>query len=277
MKRPIAFALLSLPPLVATPAQAQAPAPAQAAQTSTPGWTFVYKKGEELRFRTYIRLTGRTPDDAGDVKLTVKSTSKNTTKEVLPEGTVIWEQLDEPGGAATLNGMALPVEEEPKPVTITFTKLGTISKRLNPAADPADQSQRILPTLSSFPVPPMGVKPGDSWKTELPNPMLKNRQFTATSTFVGNEKVLGIDCLKVELTMAFPTMFGQTEKEFLQHTETYWLDASTRQLIRGSYTTKNPVLPFPVKSAVVTALVSRIVPGQNDKEDPEGVKILAAK
>lgn len=276
MKRPIAFALLALV-AAAAPRLSHAQTAAPATQASAPGWTFVYKKGEELRFRTYIRITGRTPDDAGAVNLTVKSTSKNTTKDVLPTGVVVWEQLDEAGGAATLNGMALPVEEEPKPVTITFNPTGLISKRLNPAADPADQSQRILPTLSSFPVPPAGVKPGDSWKTELPNPMLKNRQFTATSTFIGNEKVLGIDCLKVELTMTFPTMFGQTEKEYLQHTETYWLDASTRQLVRGSYVTKNPVMPFPVKSAVAKTLVSRIVAGQNEKEDPEGVALLSAK
>ncbi|MBB6050374.1 hypothetical protein [Armatimonas rosea] len=276
MKRPIAFALLALV-AAAAPRLSHAQTAAPAAQASAPGWTFVYKKGEELRFRTYIRITGRTPDDAGAVNLTVKSTSKNTTKDVLPTGVVVWEQLDEAGGAAALNGMALPVEEEPKPVTITFNPTGLISKRLNPAADPADQSQRILPILSSFPVPPAGVKPGDSWKTELPNPMLKNRQFTATSTFIGNEKVLGIDCLKVELTMTFPTMFGQTEKEYLQHTETYWLDASTRQLVRGSYVTKNPVMPFPVKSAVAKTLVSRIVAGQNEKEDPEGVALLSAK
>jgi hypothetical protein len=276
MKRPIAFALLAL---VSTtmPRLSHAQTAAPAAQASAPGWTFVYKKGEELRFRTYIRITGRTSDDAGAVSLTVKSTAKNTTKDVLPTGVVIWEQLDEAGGAAGLNGMALPVEEDPKPVTITFNPTGMISKRLNPAADPADQSQRILPILSSFPVPPAGVKPGDSWKTELPNPMLKNRQFTATSTFIGNEKILGIDCLKVELTMTFPTMFGQTEKEYLQHTETYWLDASTRQLVRGSYVTKNPVMPFPVKSAVAKTLVSRIVAGQNEKEDPEGAALLSAK
>jgi hypothetical protein len=272
------FATGALLALVVSLARAQAPvaAPTQAV-AAAPGWIFEHKKGEELRYRTYIRIMARTPDDSGEVDLTVRSTSKNTTRELTPEGNVIWEQLDEPGSAASLNGMPLPPADEVKPVTITFGKNGVVLKRLNPLADPGDQTQRLLPLLSALPVPPVGVKAGDSWKTDLPNPMLKNKIVTFNSTLVGNETVLGLDCLKVELKASFPTAYGITEKEYFQLTETYWLDAKTRQLVRSSYVVKNAMLPFPAKSIEARAMISRIIEGQNDKSDPEGEAFMKPK
>jgi hypothetical protein len=252
-------------------AQAQTPA---AAPQAEPGWTFVFKKGEVLRYRTYIKITARTPDDSGDVKLIVKTPSQNTTKEITPEGSVVWEQLDLPGAEAKINGMPLPADEAPRPVTMTLGKNGMILKRVNPAADPADMSQKILPVLSSYPVPPVGIKPGESWSTQLANPMLKNKTFTATSTLIGNETILGIDCLKVQLKMVFPAAYGVTEAEQLQHSATYWLDAKTRQLVRLSSVTKNPVMPFPLKNPEARAFVSRVVDGQNDTSDPEGELLI---
>lgn len=279
MTQAIASALIAL---VAVAGPRPAPTHAQTSQTSqtslaaqaAPGWTFEHKKGEVLRYRTYIVVAARTPDDTGDVKLTVRSSSKNTTKDITADGLVIWEQLDDAGVEVKLNGMAVTSDEAPKPVTVTLAKSGLIVKRVNPAADPSDMSQKALPILSSWPVPPVGVKPGDTWKSELANPMLKNKFFTATSTLVGNESVLGIDCLKVQLTMSFPAVYGATEPEFLQHTATYWLDAKTRQLVRTSAVTKNPVFPFTLKNAEARAFVSRIVSGQNDTSDPEGEKLL---
>ena len=255
----------------------QAQAPTTAATQVVPGWTFEHKAGEVLRYRTYIRITGRTPDDSGELDLKIQSTSKNTTKELTPEGNVIWEQLDDPGSTATLNGMALPPAEELKPVTVTFGKNGVVLKRVNPAADPADQTQRLLPLLSSQPVPPVGVKAGDSWKTELPNPMLKNKIVTINSTLVGNETILGIDCLKVQVQATFPTAYGISEKEWLQFTETYYLDAKTRQLVRSQFVMKNAMLPFPAKSLEAQAMTSRIIEGKNDMSDPEAEAFMKSK
>jgi hypothetical protein len=242
-----------------------------------PGWTFVYKKGDVLPYRTYIRFTGRTPDDAGAILLTVRSTSKNTITDVTPEGNIVWEQLDDPGSVAALNDMPLPTPDEIKPVTVTFGQSGLVSKRLNPAADPADQTQKLLPLMGSLPVPPAGVKAGDTWETELPNPMLKNKKLVAKSTLVGNETILGMDCLKVTVTMTFPTAYGLKEDEYMKFSETYWLEAKTRQLVRASYVVKNAVLPFPAKNLEAQAITTRIVPGQNEMSDPEGEAFMKPK
>ena len=160
---------------------------------------------------------------------------------------------------------------------VTFSKVGTVTKRVNPSADPADLTQKLLPLFGALPVPPAGVKPGDVWKTELPNPMLKNKLVSVSSTFVGNEGVLGLDCLKVQVAMTFPTAYGLKESEYLQFTETYWLDAKTRQLIRASFRAKNAMLPFPAKNVEANALTTRIIGGQNEMSDPDGEALLKTK
>ena len=102
MTQAIASALIALVAVAEphlAPTHAQTPVPAQVA----PGWTFEHKKGEVLRYRTYIVVAARTPDDTGDVKLTVRSSSKNTTKDITADGLVIWEQLDDAGGVAKLD------------------------------------------------------------------------------------------------------------------------------------------------------------------------------
>ena len=246
------------------------------AQTSEPGWSFIYQKGEAPRFRTYIRITARNPDDTDDIKLTVRSTSKNTVVDITPEGSVVWEQLDEKA-EATINGMTLPVPDDIKPVVVTFSSRGIVTKRVNPSADPADLTQKLVRVFGSLPVPPMGVKLGDTWETELPNPMLKNKQLKVRSTFVAKESVLGVECLKVQLTATFPYAYGLDESDYLQFNETYWLDAKTRQLIRASYTAKNALLPFPAKNVAAQALTSRIIEGQNETSDPDGEALLKAK
>jgi len=247
------------------------------AADETYSWTFQFKPGQVDRFRTYMQVTGRQGDDSGDIALAIKSASRHDVKDVTADGTATWEQLDEQSDA-TVDGKAVEKKGDgPKPVTITFAKNGLLLKRVNPAADPSSRAELTIVAIQSMPVPEKPVKVGESWTAEIPNPVVKGNKITVKSTLAGVEKLLGTDALKVQVELQFPSTFGALEHEIVKVQETYFLDAKTYQLLRASYTIKDPMLPFPGKDMLVRVLVTRIVPGQNDKNDPEGEKLLVIK
>ena len=261
-------------------ARAQDAKPAEPPATPAPAavevapWTMVYAKGEAPRFRTYIKIDGRNLDDTADLKIRLRSTSSNTVKDVTEAGVAQWDQLDLTRDLA-INGTAIALTDTPKPVAVTFGSGGLMGKRVNPGSDPFDPAEKSIALLSSYPAPTVAVKVGDSWKSTAPNPLLKNRQVTFVSTLLGTEKVLGLDAVKVKVQLDFPTAYGTDEADIAHLDGTYWLDAKTHQLLRLIYTVKNALLPFPSKNVVAITYCSRIVAGQNDKDDPEGEKLFA--
>ncbi len=237
-------------------------------------WSFQWKKGDTERFRTYIKISGRAADDTGDLVIALRSESRHEVRDVAADGTVTYDQSDD-SRQTSINGM--PIPDKPsmrKPITITVAPNGLMVKRVNPAADPFDRSEKSVPVIQSIPAPDQPVKIGDTWKSEFPNPLLKNKTVVATSTLIGAEKLLGVDALKVRMEMSFPSTFGATEAEIVHVQVTYHLDPKSGQLLRGVYLVRNPMLPIPGKNMEARVFVSRIVPGQNDKDDPDGEKLL---
>jgi hypothetical protein len=246
----------------------------QDAPKLTPPWTFVYQKGEITRYRTYIKADGRNIEDTEPIKIRMRTNSKNEVKDVAETGIATWEQLDEKV-ALVINAMEIPSPAKPRPVTVVFGPNGMVVKRTNPGGDPFNPSEKSLGMLNSFPAPSVGVKPGDTWKLEVPNPVLKNRKLSISSTFLGTEKILGIDTVKCKQVLDFPTAYG-TDPNDLCHVEaTYWLDSKNHQLLRASVVTTNALLPFPTRNMEVRLLVSKIILGQNEAEDPDGEKLIA--
>lgn len=264
-------------PLLALAAALLAAAPA-AAQTVQP-WSFQFKKGDTLRYRTYIKITGKMADDSGDLSILTRSTSRHDVKEVSADGTAVYEQVDEKSDVV-FNGKPVPPPaggEKPAPVTITIGKNGVMTKRVNPAADPSSMADKTLVAVQALPAPPGPVKPGDTWQTVIPNPVIKGKTLTAVSTFRGTENVLGIEALKVEMKMEFPTVLFAADFEIMQIAVTYYVDPKEQSLLRASYVIKNAMLPFPAKETEARVLVSRIVPGRNETADPDGEKLIAAR
>ncbi|MFM7322043.1 MAG: hypothetical protein ACKO5K_11045 [Armatimonadota bacterium] len=246
---------------------------AAAIAQDTYSWVWSQKVGDALKFRTYVRITARQADNSGDIVITTRSESRHDYKAVAEDGTITYEQLDEKA-EAILNGAPIPpAAAGPKPVTITLGKNGVMAKRVNPAADPFDRSQKSIIALMAMPAPPKPVAVGESWKTDIPNPLMKGKIITITSTLVGIEKVLGKDAIRVKQESTFPSVFGADENETLVVKGEYWLDAADKSLLKMSYNVKNPVLPFPAAKIQSIGLVHRIVPGVNDKEDAEGEKL----
>ena len=58
-------------------------------------WTFDHKTGDTERFRTYIKITGKTADASGNIDLSLKSASRHEYKDESADGVAVFEQSDE--------------------------------------------------------------------------------------------------------------------------------------------------------------------------------------
>jgi hypothetical protein len=266
---PIGAMLISLAgaSLLSLPARAQ----------DTYSWTFVNKTGDTEKFRTYIKLSGTSPDGATAITMTTKSASTHTYKDVSADGAATYDQLDD-SSDTVINGMAIPDKpENHKPVTMVRGKDGVFVSRTATEPPSFARTSKCLVILMSLPVPDKPVKVGDSWTSTIPNALLKNKTLQVTSTLVGTEKVLGRDALKISLKMEFPSANFAADNEIVHMDETYYIDAKTHELLRARYTVKNAVLPFPTGKNESQAFVTRVIAGVNDKPDPDEEKMLGAE
>ena len=237
----LALALGSL--LAGGPALVPAPqTPAAPEQTAPVTLRFALKEGESHRLR---RVSTRTSGDDAIGPETTVTVLTETIKKVAPDG-----------------AFAREIRSENPPVvsTITHDRTGRIVDfTIN--GSPASSTDRLFTRPDYQYLPDRPVKVSDTWTLEVENPAVKDDKVTQTYTYLGTEKVLGIDTHKIKMTMSLRQPV-KVEAETIR-----FRDAETGLTVKVvSVVNGIPSLNGPAQWGVEAV---RIVPGVNDKEDPK--------
>ncbi|HLK55962.1 MAG TPA: hypothetical protein VKU00_05345 [Chthonomonadaceae bacterium] len=182
-------------------------------------------------------LTMKLTSSLMGAEVKVEQKLKETTKEIKKTGEVVVEQKDE-GSKVSINGMDM--DQPPGPsATTTRTKLG---KMVDWKVDKEDEQflslklQRLLEALNETLFPEKAVKAGDSWETEIANPVIEDKKVKVKSTYVGTDKVDGVDLWKIKQT-AEPVVNGDGDK--VTHEQTVWIDPANGRLVKAEQEVKD--------------------------------------
>lgn len=165
------------------------------------------KAGDVVRYKTTLTLNAQGTD------VTVEQNRKQTIKEVKDSGETVTEIAGE-GDKLTIGGETNDIPAG-SPTLVTQDKAGKILTFKPTGAEDqylATSTLHLLSLAGEIIFPDKAVKAGDSWKTEVDNPAVKDKKATITTTFVGIEKVDGADAWKVKQTLEAETAGGGTLK-----------------------------------------------------------------
>ena len=266
----LTFALL-LP--LARPAPAQNP---QGAGDTMPyTWILKYTQGESVKYRQTFTLKGEQADGKTELNITGKVVARQTVKSIMDDGsvTLVVKQLS---SETTLNGNAEP--DNPKDrstTTLTFSRSGRLLKAtLDKKVEGLETLQSLLEMVRQTPSPLKPVKIGESWKTDVPNRLIKGKKAVVsfTSTLLGKETVLGRETLKVRIMADIPEPIepGVPPSQDMIKLETlYNLDIKAGRVIKVDFALDNVETTIQGNGTILKVLshVEQILPGINDKDD----------
>jgi hypothetical protein len=251
---PIVFALLM---------SAVVPAIYAGADDSPVTLKYVYKVGDSLHHQTLIKANVQGLDAV------VKQSRKSVVKEVKDNGDITVLVTDE-GGTLTLSGA--DQHQDPGPdVTVKLDKLGKVTDwkaamDIPPGALTAEQ-MRAMDQLYTIIFPAAPVKANDTWKLELDNPVYDKMKIKVENTYVGIEKVDGVDLWKIKQKATVPT---DGEGNVTTFEGSFWLNPANGQLTKLDGNVKD--LPTQFGKISFTILLT---PVKDDK--PSADKATAPK
>jgi len=182
-----------------------------------------FKVGDSARVKTNTSIS------VGGMDIALEQTRKHTIKEIKDKGDVVLETKEE-GGKVNVNGTDQDIPGGGI-VMVTLDKYNKILTYKPDAENPylSKSTLHLMALAERIIFPDKAVKAGDSWKTEIDNPAVKDKKVTIKTTFVGMEKAEGVDAWKVKQTLE-----AETEGNGKMTAEvTFLLDASNGQLISG--------------------------------------------
>lgn len=216
---------------------------------------YTYKAGDVQHLDVLIKANVQGAD------ATVHSTRKYTIKEIKDSGDVVIRFTDE-GGTLTLNGADQPQDPAPD-IDLTRDKQGKLTD-FKPSKEIAGQlTPEVLQTIEELSVvvlPDKAVKANDTWTNELDNPNFKAKKITISDTYLGTEKVDGVDLWKIKQSAKVPL---DGEGGVTTYEGTLWLDPATGHIIKHDASVKD--LPTAAIGNVSFTLL--VTPVKEEKKD----------
>ena len=190
------------------------------------------KVGDEKRYKSVLKaITGM-----GDA--IIKGTQIVTVKEISKDGNIKVETATENN---TMEFGGQPQQDVPaeKPSSSTRDKYGklvdfTVSESQSQYFAP--EAQKLQASLMQVVLTGKEVTAGDSWETELENPMLKDKTFKVKTTYLGTEKVEDVEYWKLEQT-AETVIDADGAK--MTSKQTVWLNPMDGSLFKKKISMKN--------------------------------------
>ncbi len=99
----------------------------------------------------------------------------------------------------------------------------------DPAAVTSANGLKLIASVSDIILPENEVKSGDVWETELDNPTRPGKKFKIKTTFLGSEKIDGVDYMKLDqnVEVAF-----EIESSKLKYRLIAWVDTTNGQMFK---------------------------------------------
>jgi hypothetical protein len=240
----------------------------EAKNDSTPRvWTITFKKGDAGLYRSMTTLSGVSADGKS-AHLLLKPTERIEIKDVNARGEATI--VDTPVAMeVSENGKTQKIEDATfTPTTQVFSKTGLLLREDGETLNSADPLTVAQSLLANLPVPTFPVKTGDSWKTEFENKLTPGKKVSMVTTFLGTEKIFGIDTVKTKFTLAVPTAPNAADGQTIKAEGVRCLDIKTGRLVRSDVKMIN--VEFTTSEGVVKGSMEvsshLIVPGVNDKD-----------
>lgn len=159
------------------------------------------KAKDEVKYKTTQNIS------VGGMEIKLEQTSQHTVKEIKDNGE-IEIVIAELGGKVSFGGNDMEIPSGP-PVTIIQTKHGKLLKYKPEKEESSpylsDPTLHLLQIADQIIYPEKEIKAGDSWTTEVDNPIVKGKKVTIKTTYVGAEKAEDTPVWKVKQTVEAAT------------------------------------------------------------------------
>lgn len=158
------------------------------------------KEGTTAKYKSVTKI------DANGMDVVLKRAEKITVKEIKADGQVTLVYTAG-AGTLTMSGNDQDLPSEP-PVTETFDKAGKMTGYK--AENPDEQYfsvgiQNLLAISYHIILPDKPVKSGDTWETQVDNPVVKSKKITIKGTYLGTEKKDDVEMWKIKQTVEAAT------------------------------------------------------------------------
>ena len=220
------------------------------------------KVGAVTKYKSTIKAT------VMGMEINIETSEKMTIKEVKDNGdiTVLTESL---GGKMSVNGMEQDQPPTP-PTTITRDKLGKLvdyKSEDQPGSPFSPEVQKLMVSISDTMLTDKDVKEGDTWDTEVDNPASKENKAKIKTTFLGIEKVDGVDCWKVKQSAE---AIAGMNAEKMSYDATTWTNPKTGQPQKVEAKIKDVPTQFgPITFDMTMAVVKNDKPADAKKDDKQ--------
>ncbi len=156
-----------------------------------------YKEGDTARYKVTLKISAE-----GNQMITVTQNTKYQVKTVNPDGGVVLLATDL-GGTLDL-GAGQPQNLPPgSTMTVTMDKSGKLTdlKVDKPNDNFSSGTLQLIEIAHHIILSDKPVKEGDSWETQLDDPVVKGKQVTIKDTYLGTEKREGATLWKIKQTV----------------------------------------------------------------------------